>query len=97
MKSHKRKNYSLAFKIQAVEKYLENGRNLKETAEGLGVHPATMGHWVQKGIEALKAELTTSTPSSLEAEIKRLRSENSHLKEENDFLRKAARMFAAHL
>ncbi|MCW7555910.1 transposase [Endozoicomonas gorgoniicola] len=94
MNSHKRKTYSLAFKIEAVERYLENDRNLKTTAEELGVHPATMKHWVKKGINELR-EQRNSPDTSLETKIKRLENELRRLTEENEILRKAARMFAA--
>ena len=95
MNSHKRKTYSLAFKIQAVERYLENDRNLKSTAEELDVHPATMKHWVKKGVNELR-EQYSSPDTTLETKVKRLENELRRLTEENDILRKAARMFAAH-
>ncbi|MGI2026230.1 transposase [Endozoicomonas acroporae] len=94
MNSHKRKSYSLAFKIQAVERYLENEKNLKATAAELDVHPATMKHWVQKGVDGLRDQLV-SPVSSREVEIKRLKKELGRLTEENEILKKAARMFAA--
>lgn len=94
MNSHKRKSYSLAFKIQAVERYLENENNLKATAAELDVHPATMKHWVQKGVDGLREQLV-SPISSREIEIKRLKKELGRLTEENEILKKAARMFAA--
>ncbi|WP_257282771.1 transposase [Endozoicomonas sp. SESOKO1] len=94
MNSHKRKSYSLAFKIQAVERYLENEENLKATAAELDVHPATMKHWVQKGVDGLREQLV-SPLSSQEIEIKRLKKELGRLTEENEILKKAARMFAA--
>nr|WP_257296451.1 transposase [Endozoicomonas sp. YOMI1] len=94
MNSHKRKSYSLAFKIQAVERYLENEKNLKATAAELDVHPATMKHWVQKGVDGLREQLV-SPISSREIEIKRLKKELGRLVEENEILKKAARMFAA--
>ncbi|WP_404831077.1 transposase [Endozoicomonas euniceicola] len=73
---------------------MENDRNLKATAEELGVHPATMKHWVQKGIDGLQNQATKPS-STQEAEIKRLRKELNRLTEENEILIKAARMFAA--
>ncbi|MGY0219164.1 transposase [Endozoicomonadaceae bacterium StTr2] len=94
MNSHRRKNYSLAFKIQAVERYLENDHNLKSTAEELEVNPATMKHWINKGLDELRRQLQ-SPVSSHELEIKRLKTELKRLAEENDILKKAARMFAA--
>ena len=94
MNSHKRKSYSLAFKIQAVERYLDNEKNLKATATELNVHPATMKHWVQKGIDGLREQLV-SPESSRDIEIKRLKKELGRLTEENEILKKAARMFAA--
>lgn len=94
MNSHKRKSYSLAFKIQAVERYLDNENNLKATAAELDVHPATMKHWVQKGVDGLREQLV-SPISSREIEIKRLKKELGRLTEENEILKKAARMFAA--
>lgn len=94
MNSHTRKSYSLAFKIQAVERYLENGMNLKATAEELEVHPATMKHWIRKGKEELKGQLGTvsNTDKNL---IKKLEAEVERLTEDNLVLKKAARLFAA--
>lgn len=94
MSTLKRRTYTQTFKIQAVERYLENGRNLKTTAEELDVHPATLKHWVKKGIDGLREPVITPT-SSMEAEIRRLKKELSRLTEENEILIKAARMFAA--
>ena len=96
MNSHTRKSYSLPFKIQAVERYLENDKNLKATAIELDVHPATMKHWIRKGVDGLREQLTNPSPS-METENKRLRKEIVRLTEENDILKKAARMFAAQM
>lgn len=94
MSTLKRRTYTQEFRIQAVERYLENDRNLKATAEELDVHPATMKHWIQKGIDGLKEPVVNRT-LSMEAEIRRLRKEINRLTEENEILIKAARMFAA--
>ncbi|WP_067515293.1 transposase [Endozoicomonas ascidiicola] len=94
MQGHKRKSYSLAYKIQAVERYLDNGENLQATAVELDVHPATMKHWVQKGIDGLREQLVNPVTSK-EVEIKKLKKELGRLSEENEILKKAARMFAA--
>ena len=95
MMSHTRKSYSLAFKVQAVERYLENDCSLKSTADELQVHPATMQHWIKKGIDELRRQASNMPSADKDHRVKKLEKEVARLAEENDILRKAARMFAA--
>lgn len=53
-----------------------------------------MKHWVKKGINELR-EQYSSPDTAMETKVKRLEQELRRLTEENDILKKAARMFAA--
>lgn len=96
----KRKNYSRDFKQAAVagmeEVYQDPERTIEEYALNLGVHLSLLYRWR----DALQDQLPEDAfpgkghQSSTEDELTRLRRENEQLRQERDFLRKAAAYFA---
>ena len=92
----KRRRYTREFKLEAVRLVNESGRSLTEVAKELGVRRDLMQRW--------KAECDAGFPeasfpgngqlSSTEAEVRRLRRELDEVKQERDFLKKAAAYFA---
>jgi len=98
MKKKKVKSYSEEFRRQAVSLADQPGKTAVEVAASLGIHPNQIYNWrtqfsklskkqfqIMNGVDYAKEEL---------AELKRLKHENAVLKEENEFLKKAAAYFA---
>ena len=82
-----RKRYTLEFKTQAME-LVAIGKPVPEVAEELGIGTSLLYKWIGKN-----PPLTAQPPGGEEttaAELARLRRENSHLRLENDILKKAA-------
>ena len=87
-----RKRYTPEFKAQAME-LVGIGKPVPEVAEELGIGTSLLYKWIgknppsgQPGSSGHQAEGQQATM----AELARLRRENSHLKLENDILKKAA-------
>lgn len=87
--------YSPEFRAQAVREVIEKSRTIAEVARELGLIEQTLGNWVT----AYKREHAGDIPEaamteSERAELARLRKENRELKQEKEFLGKAAAFFA---
>ncbi|MFE1029281.1 transposase [Streptomyces sp. NPDC058818] len=94
----KRKNYPEEFRRDAVDLVRSSkDRTLTDIARSLGIHLETLRNWVRED----KARTQDAdgggdagmTPDEKE-ELRRLRRENTRLKENNEILRKAAAYFA---
>ena len=90
--------YSEEFRKQAVALASKPGKTATEVAASLGIHVNQIYNWrnqlkklskrqfqILDGVDYTKAEID---------EIRRLKHENSKLKEERDFLKKAVAYFA---
>lgn len=91
MGRHRR--YSKEFKLQAVQRLQESpDRSVAELARELGVKTDRLYHWRAEyaGREEIKA-VEGETP---EQEVARLRKELARVRQERDFLKKAAAFFA---
>ena len=91
----KRKRHAEDFKREAV-RLLENRgeRTVADVAAGLGVAESQLHEWKKKfgnAAEQVRKERGGETP---EEELKRLRRENSQLKQERDVLKKSIAVFA---
>jgi transposase len=89
------RNYDKDFKINAVNLYKSSGRSLKTIAEELGLSTSTLSHWVR----VYKQEGDKSFPGkgkvkSSEEEIRDLRRELLHVRQERDILKKAVAIFS---
>ncbi len=83
--------FTTEFKREAVRLVLSSGRPRTEIAEDLGVGLSSLTRWIgQYRSEEMPSEIT----DDLQAELKRLRKENSVLRQERDILKKAAAFFA---
>lgn len=88
-----RRKFSVEYKDEAVGLVINTGRSVATVARELGVNEATLGRWVvayrarQDGGGAVLGE-------SERAELARLRRENSELKLDRAFLKKASLFFA---
>lgn len=92
----KRRRYSREYKLEAVQLALESERSVAEVARDLGIAPRLLHRWVEK-LEGRDPE--TAFPgggkvSEREDEVRRLRRELERVKQERDFLKKAAAFFA---
>ncbi|OJW47897.1 MAG: hypothetical protein BGO67_03130 [Alphaproteobacteria bacterium 41-28] len=89
------RTYDKDFKINAVNLYKSSGRSLKTIAEELGPATSTLSQWVQD----YKKEGGQSFPGkgkvkSSEEELKALRKELAHVRQERDILKKAVAIFS---
>jgi len=87
-----RRSFSPEFRQEAVRLALESDRPLSEVARELKIRPDQLRHWKQQLTRAAGA----SPPSgeTPEQELRRLRREVEVLRQERDFLKKAAAFFA---
>jgi transposase len=88
----KRRSFTPEFRQEAVRLALESDRPLAEIARELQLRPDQLRHWKQQLTRAAGGPAPTGeTP---EQELRRLRRENEVLRQERDFLKKAAAFFA---
>jgi transposase len=91
----KRKKHPEAFKREAVRQLEGRGeRTVADVAAGLGVAENMLHAWKKKfgsAAEQVRRERGGETP---EDELKRLRRENTTLKQERDVLKKSVAFFA---
>jgi transposase len=86
--------FSQEFKDEAVRMVLDGPRPVAHVAREIGVHDTTLGNWVA----AYKRRHGGQAPGAAEIKTEReceLERENRKLREENEFLKKAAAFFAA--
>ena len=89
-----RRKYTEAFKREAVRKCeLRGERTVAQVAEELGLKPKHLYNW-RRRLEDVTAEARAERGETLEEEVKRLRKENSELREERTILKKATAFFA---
>ena len=94
MKTTSRKQYSREFKDQIVELF-KLGKTVPQLSEEFGVGTSILYRWVQPQPAAETAQLGSAASraageGSEADELRRLRREVSHLRLENDILKKAA-------
>lgn len=87
-----RRRFSQEFKLQAVQRVIEEDRPLSEVAAELGISPSRLHSWKA-------AYLTAPEPGKLpkesqDQEVRRLRRKNERLRQERDFLKKAVGFFS---
>lgn len=87
-----RRKFTREFKISAVQLVHRQGYTTVEAAKSLGVDPASVREWVRKF--SAEEGLVPSGDGAVQAELRRLRKENSRLRMEQDILKKAAAFFA---
>jgi transposase len=95
----KRRQFSREFKAEAVGLIMGSTKTLAQVARELGVRADTLRNWVQQaeGRAGLSAEDVfpgNGKRTSQDEELRRLRRENEQLRQERDFLKKAAAYFA---
>lgn len=87
--------YGKEMKEQVVLRILKEETTITEMSEELGVHYTTVRDWVRQYRKKKDESFPgTGNRSASDAEIIRILKENADLKEENEFLKKAAAFFA---
>ncbi len=89
------RKYDKDFKINAVNLYKSSGRSLNTIAEELGLSTSTLSHWARD----YKQDGDKSFPGkgkikSSEEELRDLRRELLHVRQERDILKKAVAIFS---
>jgi transposase len=87
-----RRSFTPEFRQEAVRVALESERPLSEIARELKIRPDQLRHWKQQLTRA--AGGPPSSGETPEQELRRLRREVEVLRQERDFLKKAAAFFA---
>ena len=90
------KSYPAEFKERAVKLAVESEQPRAQTARDLGVNENTLPTWIGKFHRAERRGQQVQDEHLYE-ELKRLRKENTRLKEEREILKKAAAYFAQQL
>jgi len=87
--------YGKEMKEQVVLRILKEETTITEMSEELGVHYTTVRDWVRQYRKKKDESFPgTGNRSASDAEMIRILKENADLKEENEFLKKAAAFFA---
>jgi transposase len=85
-----RKSYSREFKIEAVRMTTEGGVPVAQAAQDLEINENTLHNWRRQFRQWGAAPNAGKEALSQAEEIQRLRRENAKLREERDFLKRAA-------
>ena len=80
------KKYDKAYKEKAIKIYLENNKNIKNTAKDLKIPYSTFFEWVQKS--GVNKKLLNSNLSKEKIEILNLKQQLKDITEERDILKK---------
>ena len=90
----KRKQYTPAYRHDAAHLVIDSGRTIAEVSREIGVGEALLGRWV-----AAERAVMDAPPEALDiderAELARLRLENTQLRMDREFLKKAAAFFVS--
>jgi transposase len=92
----KRRRYPKEFKLEAVQLARESERSVADVARDLGIAPSLLHKWIQQ-LEERDPETAFPGNGNVgegEDEVRRLRRELERVKQERDFLKKAAAFFA---
>ena len=87
-----RRKYTREFKLSAVQLVNEQGYSPCEAAKSLGVDPASVREWIKRFSK--EEGMGPRGEGAVQAELRRLRKENAHLRMEREILKKAAAFFA---
>lgn len=87
-----RRRFTKEFKLQAVQRVIEEDRPLTEVARELGIGVALLSVWKS---DYLAAPQPGPLPKeTADQELRRLRRDNERLRQERDFLKKAVGFFS---
>ncbi len=94
-----RRQFTREFKLEAVRLAKERGNPQAQIARELGIRPDMLRRWKRQaagraGFAAEDVFPGNGQPPSQDEELRRLQRENERLRQERDFLKKAAAYFA---
>lgn len=94
-----RRQFTSEFKIEAVRLVTDGGRSVAQVARELGIRPDMLRNWKRQaegraGLATNDVFPGSGHQPSQEDELRRLQRENERLRQERDFLKKAAAYFA---
>lgn len=92
-----RRSYTQEYRVEAAGLVIDTGRSIAAVAREIGVGEQTLGTWVkaEKDRRCVDGGSTGALNEDERAELARLRRENFDLKQDNEFLGKAAAFFAS--
>ena len=88
-----RSKYSDEFKAQVVREVIEKDRTIASVAASYDLVPQTVGNWVARYKKDHMSQADEKDVAE-SAEIRRLKAQLHELRQENEFLKKAAAFFA---
>jgi len=94
MTTKTRRQYTEDFKAEAVRLVRETARPVAQVARDLGIADHLLYRWRAEQQQAESQGHTRQSMRAEQEELARLRRENSILKQERDFLKRAAAFFA---
>lgn len=94
MNSKTRRQYTEEFKTEAVRLVQDSARPVAQVARDLGIADHLLYRWRAKQQQAEHQGHTRQSLRAEQDELARLRRENAILKQERDFLKRAAAFFA---
>ena len=94
MNTKTRRQYTEEFKAEAVRLVRDSARPVAQVARDLGIADHLLYRWSAEQQQAESHGHTRQSMRAEEEELTRLRRENATLKQERDFLRRAAAFFA---
>lgn len=89
-----RRQYTEDFKAEAVRLVRESGQPVAQVARNLGIADHLLYRWRAEQQQAESQGHTRQSIRAEQGELARLRRENAVLKQERDFLKRAAAFFA---
>ncbi len=94
MSTKTRRSYTETFKEEAVRLVRESGQPVTQVARNLGIADHLLYRWRAEQQQAEGRGQTRQSFRAEQAELIQLRRENAILKQERDFLKRAAAFFA---
>jgi transposase len=88
-----RREFSPQFKAEAVQMVIETERSVAEVARDLGVNYGTLRSWVTAWRDDNPKAKPAMSPTE-RAQVNEMQAEIRRLRQENEFLKKAAAFFA---
>jgi len=92
-KRRTQKRYTPEFKAEAVRLVAESENTMKEVAQELGVSQSALTRWCQKA-GVTEKPVAHDVAEARDKEIRLLKKELTRVRQERDFLKKAAAFFA---
>lgn len=94
MSRRKRRTFTPEFKAEAVALVKRSGKGIGQIAKELDLTETSLREWVRRAEGEAPRRRAEALPDEEREELIRLRRENQQLRQEREFLKKAAAFFA---